>query len=98
VLAAGDIDNDATDGAIRFWTGASQDRMIINHAGRVGIGIADPESTLHVNGILTIGGGINSKITMTSPDGNDWCCRVDNSGSFSCSSGACAELVSHSQG
>lgn len=41
-------------------------------------------------GNVQIGSGNSQKnITLTSPNGNEWCCGVDNSGTFSCSAGAC---------
>lgn len=40
---------------------------------------------------LIIGDGTNhANITMTSPNGNEWCCGVTDAGVFECKTGACA--------
>ncbi|WP_235298031.1 hypothetical protein [Portibacter marinus] len=47
-------------GDLRFYTsfqGTLYERMIINHQGKVGIGINNPSSLLHVNGTITSDGG-----------------------------------------
>lgn len=35
-------------------------------------------------------GTVQHNITLTSPDASEWCCGVGNSGSFTCTAGACA--------
>lgn len=42
-------------------------------------------------GNLQIGNGVapGSNLTMTSQNGNEWCCGVDNAGNFLCRAGSC---------
>jgi hypothetical protein len=58
------------------------------------IGTTDTDFTatggLKLDDTLVMGdGSVQRNITMTSPDASEWCCGVNNTGSFSCSSGAC---------
>ena len=81
-------------GGIQFFRveGSSDPNLITANPNtdRVGIGTSTPVSKLQVYGIVTIGDGREQvNMTLTSPDAREWCCGVDNSGTFSCSLGAC---------
>lgn len=50
----------------------------------------NPDNLGVLGGSVQIGGGDEQiNLTMTSPNGNEWCCGVNNAGTFSCSAGAC---------
>jgi len=64
---------------------AHGDVILANSLGNVGIGVDNPSSKLHVDGILTVNEitGL-SEIQIKSSDGSLWCCKVNNTGSFYC--------------
>lgn len=77
--------HDDTHGAMEFRAGDSTARFEFKNSTGTKVFSIDA-----VDGSLIIGDGTAQKnITMTSPDGSEFCCGVANDGTFSCSSGAC---------
>lgn len=83
------------DGRIRFftqtWTEPTNERMVIDQIGNVGIGTTKPEARLQIKSGDIYLEDNNAGVIRKSPDGNCWKTTVSNTGSLITSSVTCPE-------